>query len=305
MTILIIGLEEDMPSRRIHDVARARGIKTAYFDTIQYPRKMRLTYSTHGELEGFYQEDPRAERIPLSEIVGVYRRWSKGIWSPSEPDPVLNEIVYWNNESGVGTFFRCLTGANWVNPAGVTDDHRYKGYQLQLIAEQGVRVPHTLITNDPETVREYHERWGGKCIYKPVRGWAHTTPLTPEALSDENLDKLALSPISLQEMIEGIDIRIYVTGEKIYAMEIHADTMDFREQENAPRVAIKLPPEVKKTCLLINKTLGYVYSGIDCRRTPEGEYVFFEANPSPVFLLDEQVTGYPIGDSIVDLLLGQ
>jgi len=45
------------------------------------------------------------------------------------------------------------------------------------------------------------------------------------------------------------------------------------------------------------------YSGIDIRRSPEGEYVFLECNPCPMFMHFETVTGYPISDRLVDLLL--
>jgi glutathione synthase/RimK-type ligase-like ATP-grasp enzyme len=46
-----------------------------------------------------------------------------------------------------------------------------------------------------------------------------------------------------------------------------------------------------------------IFSGIDIRRTPAGEYVFLEGNPSPMFSYFEKVTGYPISDRLVDLLL--
>jgi glutathione synthase/RimK-type ligase-like ATP-grasp enzyme len=47
-----------------------------------------------------------------------------------------------------------------------------------------------------------------------------------------------------------------------------------------------------------------VYSGIDVRRTPEGEYVFLEGNPCPMFIHFERQTGYPISDRLADLLTG-
>jgi glutathione synthase/RimK-type ligase-like ATP-grasp enzyme len=48
--------------------------------------------------------------------------------------------------------------------------------------------------------------------------------------------------------------------------------------------------------------LGLVFTGIDFRRTPEGQYVFFEANPSPFFSVFEDCTGYPVTQSLVELL---
>jgi glutathione synthase/RimK-type ligase-like ATP-grasp enzyme len=58
-----------------------------------------------------------------------------------------------------------------------------------------------------------------------------------------------------------------------------------------------------KDCRTLAKTLGLVFSGIDIRRTPSGEYVFLEGNPSPMFSYFEKVTGYRISDRLVELLL--
>ena len=43
--------------------------------------------------------------------------------------------------------------------------------------------------------------------------------------------------------------------------------------------------------------------GIDLRLTPEGRYVFLEANPSPMFLGFEARAGLPLTDALVALLL--
>jgi glutathione synthase/RimK-type ligase-like ATP-grasp enzyme len=86
-------------------------------------------------------------------------------------------------------------------------------------------------------------------------------------------------------------------------MEIQSNTLDFREDQNAPRVKIDLPAAVAEDCLKLARTLDLVFTGIDLRRTPEQEYVFFEGNPTPVFVYDEEVTGYPISDRLVDRLI--
>ena len=47
-----------------------------------------------------------------------------------------------------------------------------------------------------------------------------------------------------------------------------------------------------------------MWTGIDLRLTPEGRYVFLEANPSPMFLGFERQTGLPITDNLAALLVG-
>jgi D-alanine-D-alanine ligase-like ATP-grasp enzyme len=46
-----------------------------------------------------------------------------------------------------------------------------------------------------------------------------------------------------------------------------------------------------------------LWTGIDLRLTPEGRYVFLEANPSPMFLGFEQRSGLPLTEILAELLL--
>jgi glutathione synthase/RimK-type ligase-like ATP-grasp enzyme len=59
-----------------------------------------------------------------------------------------------------------------------------------------------------------------------------------------------------------------------------------------------------KQCRQIAEALELLWTGIDFRLTPEGHYVFLEANPSPMFLGFEQATGLPLSESLAALLLG-
>jgi D-alanine-D-alanine ligase-like ATP-grasp enzyme len=45
------------------------------------------------------------------------------------------------------------------------------------------------------------------------------------------------------------------------------------------------------------------WTAIDLRLKPTGEYVFLEANPSPMFLHFEKQTGFPMTQKLVELLV--
>jgi glutathione synthase/RimK-type ligase-like ATP-grasp enzyme len=299
--ILIVGTPEDVPSALIHHKVTQRGEAACFFDTTRFPTDIRMSFDPCALAEG-YLEYAESQEIPLDEIRSVYRRWSNGVVAPEETDPVLREAVYWNLDSAIGSFFRCFD-CLWVNSQEATEMHRYKGYQLKLLAKAGIRIPKTLITNSPKRLIEFYEQLEGRVIYKPVRGWAHTEMLTPDDLTPERLQGLAHSPVKLQEFVPGTDIRAYVVKDEIYAMEIRSQTLDFRADTEAPRVPIELPDTVVRDCFRLAQTLDLIFTGIDLRRTPEGEYVFFEGNPTPVFVYDEQITGLPISDRLVDLLI--
>ena len=51
------------------------------------------------------------------------------------------------------------------------------------------------------------------------------------------------------------------------------------------------------------RELDLLWTGIDYRLTPDRQYVFLEANPSPMFLGFQSATGLPLLESLVDLLV--
>ena len=55
--------------------------------------------------------------------------------------------------------------------------------------------------------------------------------------------------------------------------------------------------------MAITKVLMLEWTAIDWRLQPTGEYIFLEANPSPMFLHFERQTGFPITQKLVNLLM--
>ena len=55
-------------------------------------------------------------------------------------------------------------------------------------------------------------------------------------------------------------------------------------------------------CCALLQRLGLVYGAIDMRRTPDGEYYFFEVNTAGEFLFIEDRTGQPIARAMADWL---
>ncbi len=63
-----------------------------------------------------------------------------------------------------------------------------------------------------------------------------------------------------------------------------------------------LPVDLSERLVELLRTLGLHYGCIDLRQTPEGEYVFFEVNPSGQFLFAEIDTGQPLLRVMAELL---
>jgi glutathione synthase/RimK-type ligase-like ATP-grasp enzyme len=299
--IIILGTYEDRSTTYIYEKLQARHLPVTIFNTLDYPRKVTLNFQPESPQSGTIRFLESNLTIPVSDIQSVYWRTSSGVEYVNTDNEEESRIIYWNNESGLKTFLYNLH-CTWVNSPQAIDLHAKKGYQLQLLAEKGIRIPKTLITNDANEVLAFKEALKIPLIYKPVRGGAHTAMLTDKDLTPERLSSLAFGPIKLQECVTGVDIRVYCFEDELFAVEIQSSTLDFREDPSAKRVAITLPDSVIADCFAVAKTLGLIFTGIDLRRTPDGEYIFFEANPCPIFIGDEIKSGHPITAKLIDLL---
>jgi glutathione synthase/RimK-type ligase-like ATP-grasp enzyme len=114
---------------------------------------------------------------------------------------------------------------------------------------------------------------------------------------------LQLAPITLQEEVPGTNVRVFVAGERVLACEVRTRELDYRMDAEPELLVHELPGHTAALSLRIASELGLVWTGIDFRLTPEGEYVFLEANPSPMFLGFEEATGLPLTESLAALLL--
>lgn len=301
-TILIIGAEREYHAKYIFDQLQARGSDCVYLDTQAFPEHLKLNLMpTEGAGGGSLKmEDGR--HIPLESVSSVYWRYRYNTEVSPEVPPEVVPIIYREIDSALGSLFRNMPNALWVNSVSAIERHRYKTHQLFLMAQAGIRVPDTLVSNDPEAVTRFYEAHHGNVIYKPVSGGAHTAKMTPEDLSEKRLSELRLSPVQFQEMIDGVDVRVYIIGEELFAAEIQAGTLDFRDDPRAPIVPVTLPEVVEAQCRTVARLFEYEFTGIDIRRTPNNEYCFIEGNPSPMFAHFENVTGYPISQSLMGLL---
>lgn len=192
-----------------------------------------------------------------------------------------------------------------VNRISVVGSNCSKPYQQQIIARHGFKIIPTLVTTVPEEAYRFYEECQGRLIYKSVSHQRSiVVRMTPADL--ERLDQVRCCPTQFQEYIPGADVRVHTVGNRVFATEIITEATDYRyaSRDGAMRVmrAVELPADIAERCLRLADGLGMVMSGIDLRRSPEGEYYCFEVNPTPGFTFYQNYTGQRIGDALVDLL---
>ena len=183
---------------------------------------------------------------------------------------------------------------------------QYKPVELELARQEGLTCPKTLITNDPDRVREFLKAVP-EVVYKPAFGGSECRPVGEKELA--NLEQLRVSPVTFQECIRGKSIRVMVVdGQVVSAVRLMSDYLDYRSDPDyvAGKTVyepVELPTELLAAAVRVVERYGLYFSGIDFIETAEGEYVFLEANASPMYMDIEQRAEHPITAEICAALL--
>jgi glutathione synthase/RimK-type ligase-like ATP-grasp enzyme len=127
----------------------------------------------------------------------------------------------------------------------------------------------------------------------------------------ENIETLTQCPCQFQEYVpKEFEFRVIVVGCRVFAIEIHSQQSEKTKHDwrhyDFDKVAHRvheLPDGVRNQCLALVKALNIRFGAIDMIVTPNHEYVFLEINPTGQYQWLEALTGLPITESIVDLLI--
>ena len=185
----------------------------------------------------------------------------------------------------------------------------------------GLDGPRTLVTNVPLSVRRFYHNCAGRVIVKAVAKGAidpnnahhfgderfvYTSPLTPEDLDE--LDGVRVCAHLFQERIDKVmDLRVVVIGHRVFTVGIHSShahtALDWRIDYSTLTYTVEyLPSEIEQKVFALVQAFDLQFSSMDFILTPEGKYVFIEANPNGQFLWLSPPTGLPMASAMADLL---
>lgn len=181
-----------------------------------------------------------------------------------------------------------------------------KPNQLRAAVKVGLKIPKTLVSNDPSDIREFisrHQESG--VIYKsyqtPIWQSSHGYALGYTALvtnSDLPRDSLLrMTPGIFQVHVrKKYELRvIWLWGRfisvKIDSQNVPDARMDWRVAQDS-RIdleAVSIPDEIEKKCSALMRELSLRFGCIDMIVTDENEYVFLEVNQMGQFLWIEDI----------------
>ncbi len=180
-------------------------------------------------------------------------------------------------------------------------------------AEAGLRIPRTLIMNDPQHARHFAQAVG-TVAYKALQGSPlvggkslYTTIIrSPTAIGDSVRHTAHL----FQEFIpKQFEVRLTVVGRQMFAARIDAHSnaakADFRaDYDNLTYQPIELPEHVAEGIRLLMHRFGLLYAAHDFLVTEDGQWVYLETNPNGQWGWIEVHTGLPIAAALASLLGG-
>jgi glutathione synthase/RimK-type ligase-like ATP-grasp enzyme len=216
------------------------------------------------------------------------------------------------------------TKAFWMNHPSSLGEARYKLVQLAKAERLRLRIPDTVVTNDPDVAHEFATSHPGGVVVKamaesvvaPVGEESVEPGIIPTSeVKTRDRDAFAAvkhTPCLLQELIpKKYDIRVTIVGKKLFPVAIYSQddvssAIDWRLKGPVlPHEEIDLPEDIQAKLLDLANSFNLNYAAIDMIRSVNDEYVFLEVNPNGQWEWIEVLTSLPIADTIAATLISQ
>jgi glutathione synthase/RimK-type ligase-like ATP-grasp enzyme len=299
--ILVCGISSETPLHMVTSNLEKMGAEFVLFNQRTSPKCQVWFEVNNREISGELQV---AERIyKLQDFTAVYPRLMDDRFLPELANEPPDSSLRKHCRSFHDTLMRWMeiAPALVINRCAPMASNSSKPYQAQLIRAQGFRVPETLITNEPELVREFRAKHG-RVIYKSISAVRSIV----QELNDEDeqrLERIRWCPTQFQAFVEGTNLRVHTVGGEAFATAVRSEATDYRyaaRQAGEPAALreVTLSSELSEKCIRLSQALGLEFAGIDLKVTPDDEVYCFEVNPCPAFSYYEAHTGQPISAAV-------
>jgi hypothetical protein len=305
--IVIIAEPIDVHAKVVARKLEIRGEPCAIVNAADFPQRSDLT-TEYGPSGAEHRLTGPFGEIAAKDIQGLWiRRVSAHDISPAIADATVAHFSHGQCRD----HFLGWAGSvdNVINPRFAEMRAELKPLQLQAALAVGLRVPKTMISNNPDHIRRFVDTLGTEAIFKTLTATAFqfTATTVLDAELRQMLDTVRLAPAIFQERIVArTHIRATVVDDAVLAASItpHQDyaQLDWRLDRNPEIRPYALPEDIEARLRALVRAMGLRYGAIDLIHSVEGEYVFLEINPGGQFLFVEIQGGVPISDAVATAL---
>jgi hypothetical protein len=237
-TVLLLSQPGDGHLPPVKEVLMSMGCRVLECDLADFPEHLQLTvqlatWPWRGVL--CYQ----GQEVAFDDIVSVWWRRPQIYRASSRYAPAVKTFVEQEAYRGFLGLLQSQPGPFWVSRPDRIRAAEFKPAQLAAAQAHGLRVPRTLLTNQPEAVSEFYRACQGRVVSKAVwRGMLDLPddqPAQPRfmytnQIRDEHLawlDGVSTTAHLFQEYIEKqVEVRAVVVGRQVFAVEIHSQHSD-------------------------------------------------------------------------------
>jgi RimK family alpha-L-glutamate ligase len=198
-----------------------------------------------------------------------------------------------------------------INPPLSIERAVNKYCSLNLLQENGLPVPRTAVTENPDEALKCFHELGGDVVVKPLFG---SRGLGATRITDPDIATRVFLTISfyhgvlyMQEFIPhgGSDIRAFVVGDRVVAaMRRTSTNWKTNVSMGAKPVSLNLSEELETLAVKAAKVVGCKVTGVDIIEGPEGPVVI-ELNSQPGWKGLQSVTKTCIADEIISYVLSE
>lgn len=256
------------------------------------------------------------KRIDLETIKSVWNSNALQIINEKNLLDQSKEFVEKEWTEGIMSLWNTVKG-KWVNhPLAISSiSNRVK--QLQIATKIGLKIPKTLVTNNPEEMNEFFTECKGEMIAKTLassQGLPSGKMIFTHKLSKKDIlhsGNLKYAPVMFQEYVsKKTEFRVTVIGDHIHSAEIQSqrspktqhDWRNYDDFSKTPYTESKLPEEISKKLLKTMREFNLNFGACDLIRTPEDEFVFLEINPNGRWWWIQELTNMPIAKNVAKFL---
>jgi len=314
MVVVIFGdaqpdTERDLVRRAVEE----RGVEAVVVDVFDWDA---VTPTEFAVDEG---EVVLGESIPGDRVTGVFSTdavFRDGaapaiydLFERKGPVAAYNQVREWH------ALYRSLLavfrerGANVIlAPPEPRWDH-LRPWMLETFDDEGVPIPETTFTNDPERVRAFldeHDR----AVVQNVNGGSPPELLGASDLDRDRLRALATAPIKLQEYVPGDDVRAYVLdGELVGAIRFEHDSGAVSHQSpgvdpgDVEMAAVAPTPPFREAVLRVGELTPSPFVTVDLRLGGDGDVTVLESNTTGLFAAPDNVGVTDVSGAIAEFLI--
>lgn len=283
--ILVLGSLAEPMIGTVFDTLRSRGRLVVHVSPSDLPAAVRLEVALPGHDARLLRSDGVV--LSLQQVGAIYQRVGfvdfqqiTG-YTPTEAQFVNSECLAALNP--LLNLVPCLV----VNRPHAVTAAACRPWQLSRIEQAGLRVPETIVTNDPLQVEDFIERHGRKVVYKS------NSPMRLNNLGE--IPARAVWPVLLQQRVPGTDVRVHVVGERTFA-SLWRDSPDTLPAQ--PGLSAQLDLQCRQAVAALGLSLACLHLRVD----DNGEAWCLGVDPSPPFSRYESRTRQPITAALCDLL---